>query len=64
MDVANLPAKDMREPLRSQSGTIDDLTPEEGTGPVFDRDEIQQIYRGWREVLDEYDPPRSAVAEA
>ncbi len=64
VDVANLPAKDMSEPLKSQSGAVDDLTPEEGKSPTFDREEIQEIYRHWREVFNEYDPPRSAVAEA
>lgn len=64
VDVANLPAKDMSEPLKSQSGAVDDLTPEEGQSPTFDRDRIQEIYRGWRDVFNEYDPPRSAVAEA
>ena len=31
---------------------------------LFDRNEVHQIYREWREVFDEYDPPRVAVAEA
>ena len=30
----------------------------------YDRDEVHEIYRDWREVFDEYDPPRMAVAEA
>ncbi len=32
--------------------------------PYMDRDEIQDIYRGWREILDSYDGDRMAVAEA
>lgn len=38
--------------------------PEDGSHPLFDRDEVHEIYRGWREVLDSYDPPRFAVAES
>jgi alpha-glucosidase len=36
----------------------------DGTNPLFDRDDVHEIYRGWRRVFDEYDPPRTAVAEA
>lgn len=25
--------------------------------PLFDRDEVFEIYKGWRKVLNEYDPP-------
>lgn len=32
--------------------------------PYLDRDEVQDIYRGWREILDSYDGDRMAVAEA
>ncbi|MDU0967473.1 MAG: alpha-amylase family glycosyl hydrolase [Actinomycetaceae bacterium] len=32
--------------------------------PLWDRDDVQQIYAEWREVFNSYDPPRSAVAEA
>jgi alpha-glucosidase len=32
--------------------------------PVLDRDEVQEIYRGWRAVMDEYDRDVMAVAEA
>jgi len=39
-------------------------TPLDGSSPLFDRDEVQEIYRSWRAVFDEYDPPRMAVAEA
>ena len=31
---------------------------------VLDRDEVQDIYRGWRRVMDEYDRDVMAVAEA
>ena len=32
--------------------------------PHWDRDEVHEIYRSWREVADSYDPPRVFVAEA
>ena len=32
--------------------------------PVLDRDEVQEIYRGWRRVMDSYDRDAMAVAEA
>jgi alpha-glucosidase len=38
--------------------------PLDGSHPLFDRDEVHEIFREWRKVLDSYDPPRSAVAEA
>ncbi|WP_366146458.1 glycoside hydrolase family 13 protein [uncultured Pseudokineococcus sp.] len=38
---------------------------EGGNHPLWDRDEVQEVYASWRrDVLDAYDPPRSAVAEA
>ena len=36
----------------------------DGTHPFEDRDDVHEIYRTWRAVFDEYDPPRMAVAEA
>ena len=32
--------------------------------PLFDRDEVHEIYAEWRAVFNSYDPPRTAVAEA
>ena len=34
------------------------------TAPFFDREEVHEIYREWRKVLDSYDGDRMAVAEA
>jgi len=34
------------------------------TGPMFDQEGVHDIYRRWREVLDEYDGDRALVAEA
>ncbi|GGC13293.1 glycoside hydrolase family 13 protein [Cellulomonas carbonis] len=67
VDVAHGLAKDLSHPLRDVGGVHPDaLTgiPLDGSHPYFDREEVHEIFREWREVLDEYDPPRSAVAEA
>ena len=32
--------------------------------PHWDRDEVHDVYRGWRRIADTYDPPRVFVAEA
>jgi alpha-glucosidase len=32
--------------------------------PFWDRDELHDVYREWREIADSYDPPRIFVAEA
>ncbi|WP_394436504.1 glycoside hydrolase family 13 protein [Streptomyces sp. SGAir0957] len=67
IDVAHGLAKDLAEPLRDlgdgadyQPGTL----PDDGSHPLWDRDAVHEIYRGWRKVFDAYDPPRFAVAEA
>ncbi|MGX5697742.1 glycoside hydrolase family 13 protein [Agromyces soli] len=36
----------------------------DGSHPLWDRDEVHTVYAEWRRVFDEYDPPRTAVAEA
>ncbi|MBK7822270.1 MAG: glycoside hydrolase family 13 protein [Tessaracoccus sp.] len=36
----------------------------DGQHPLWDRDEVQDVYAEWRAVFNEYDPPRTAVAEA
>ena len=37
---------------------------EDGEHPLWDRDDVHDIYSEWRKVFNEYDPPRTAVAEA
>ena len=63
VDVAHALAKDLSEPLRSKPTLYESLGTD-GNDPLFDRDEVHEIYAEWREVFDEYDPPRTAVAEA
>ncbi|MFL4477178.1 glycoside hydrolase family 13 protein [Paeniglutamicibacter sp. ORCA_105] len=62
VDVAHALVKDMAHPLRSKPSL--EILVDDGTDVLFDRDEVHQIYEGWRSVLNEYDPPRIAVAEA
>jgi alpha-glucosidase len=62
VDVAHSLAKDLTEPLRSQSSLDRDL-PLDGSDPLYDREEVHTIYQEWRAVFDEYDPPRMAVGE-
>ncbi|MDQ2624618.1 MAG: glycoside hydrolase family 13 protein, partial [Actinomycetota bacterium] len=48
----------------------DDGAPDDGStgagnqGPMFDQEGVHEIYREWREVLDEYEGDRILVAEA
>ncbi|GAB4095987.1 glycoside hydrolase family 13 protein [Brachybacterium horti] len=62
VDVANSLAKDLTEVLPSSAELS--AMPKDGTHPLWDRDEVHEIYAEWRRVFDEYDPPRTAVAEA
>ncbi|SES48883.1 alpha-glucosidase [Streptomyces sp. yr375] len=69
VDVAHALTKDLADPLRDLGELAEDgdralavLPP--GTHPFYDRDEVHEIYRDWRRVLDAYTPPRTAVAEA
>ena len=64
VDVAPGMAKDISDLDRPWSEIPWWPLPEDGSHPMFDRNEVHDIYREWREVLDSYDPPRFAVAEA
>jgi alpha-glucosidase len=63
VDVAHGLAKDLREPLLPRAALPEEGLPG-GAHPLWDRDEVHEIYAEWREVFNEYDPPRMAVAEA
>jgi len=63
VDVAHGLAKDLSEPLPSKA-ELKALPQLDGTHPLWDRDEVHEIYAEWRTVFDEYTPPRMAVAEA
>lgn len=62
VDVAHGLAKKLPDPLPSQEELS--AMPADGTHPLWDRDDVHEIYAQWRRVFDEYDPPRAAVAEA
>lgn len=62
IDVAHMLTKDLTEPLPSRAEL--DALPQDGKHPLIDRDDVHEIYAEWRRVFDEYDPPRTAVAEA
>ncbi|MEU9214938.1 glycoside hydrolase family 13 protein [Streptomyces sp. NPDC048376] len=69
VDVAHALVKDLTEPLRdlgdpelSGEAALARFAP--GTHPFYDRDDVHEVYRDWRKILDAYSPPRTAVAEA
>jgi alpha-glucosidase len=64
IDVAHGMVKDLDAPdlPYDESNLLD--SPKIADHPFFDRDGVHEIYRGWREVADSYDPPRLFVAEA
>ena len=62
VDVAHALTKDLTEPLISKvelsaANTGTDGFPD-GSHPFWDRDEVHEIYAEWREVFNEYNPPR------
>ena len=62
IDVAHMLTKDLSESLPSRAELA--LLPQDGSHPLIDRDDVHEIYAEWRRVFDEYEPPRTAVAEA
>ncbi len=66
IDVAYALHKDLTEPLRDvvlvDGGRVDDLNANPDH-PYLDRPEVHEVYRTWRAILDDYTPPRMAVAE-
>jgi alpha-glucosidase len=64
VDVAHGLAKNLTEPLERLDGQAALVSTLDGTHPLWDRDEVHGIYAEWRQVFNEYDPPRAGVAEA
>ncbi|GAA1058353.1 glycosidase [Agromyces luteolus] len=64
VDVAHALAKDLTYPLRSHAELEATKLVTDGSHPLWDREELDEIYAEWRAVFDEYEPPRIAVAEA
>ena len=63
VDVAHSLVKDLSEPL-APTAELPPIPPALGRHPLWDQDGVHEVYAEWRRVLDEYDPPRTAVAEA
>jgi alpha-glucosidase len=66
VDVAHGLAKNLAEPLQPLPVRRhpDDAALAPGNHPLWDRDEVHDIYAEWRQVFNQYDPPRIGVAEA
>ena len=64
VDVAHGLAKDLDRDDLDDYPIQAPFLPDDGSYPIYDRDEVHEIYREWRQVFNEYDPPRFAVAEA
>lgn len=64
IDVAHALAKDLESrPLDEWPDELDEGKPG-ADNPLWDRPEVHEIYREWRQVFNEYEPARFAVAEA
>jgi alpha-glucosidase len=66
IDVAHAMKKDLSEPLKNQPNfpSYRDLELNPGQNVLFDRHEVHEVYKEWRQLFNQYDPPRVAVAEA
>ncbi|KQO65248.1 glycoside hydrolase family 13 protein [Curtobacterium sp. Leaf261] len=62
IDVAHGLAKDLGDVLPTQAEL--ETLPKDGSHPMWDRDDVHEIYAEWRRLFDEYTPARTAVAEA
>jgi alpha-glucosidase len=63
VDVAHGLVKDLSTPYAPWP-EIEMMQRDDGSHPLWDRDDLQEVYRDWRTVFNSYDPPRFAVAEA
>jgi alpha-glucosidase len=69
VDVAHLMAKDLPAELPPWDQLLMGLDPSSGIypageHPIWDRDELDEIYAEWRDLFNTYTPPLTAVAEA
>ncbi len=63
VDVAHGLVKDLSEPYSPWSD-ISEMMRIDGSHPLWDRDDVHDVYQDWRRIFDSYDPPRFGVAEA
>ena len=64
VDVAHGLVRDVDNNLHVDFATTYTGAMDDGSHPLWDRDELMDVYREWRQLFDTYDPPRAAVAEA
>ena len=67
IDVAHGLAKDLESKPLEELGreySVVGVLNHDFSHPLFDRREVHDIYREWRQVFNEYNPPRFAVGEA
>lgn len=63
IDVAHALIKDMSTPLPNHKemkrleAIIQANGAEKNLHPLWDREEVHEIYKSWRQVFNEYDPP-------
>ncbi|NMM98383.1 MULTISPECIES: glycoside hydrolase family 13 protein [Bifidobacterium] len=64
IDVAHGLSKDLSEPLRDRPDpTLVSPQADDGSDPLWDRDAVHDIYREWRQVMNEYVPARYSIGE-
>lgn len=65
IDVSHGLAKDLCDPLRDRPDpTVLGPQADDGSDPLWDRDEVHAIYRAWRWLFDEYMPAKYAIGES
>jgi alpha-glucosidase len=64
VDVAHAMKKDFKRLHIAKKSMNAFNIAQDGTDILFDRNETHEIFREWRKVFNEYNPPRVAVAEA
>lgn len=64
IDVANMLAKKLPDQLPDYATLTLEGSYAEGEHPIWDRDEVHEIYAEWRKIFNRYTPPLTAVAEA
>jgi len=64
IDVAHALKKDFTRFNKSYTKIDSMKIATNGNDIIFDRNEVHEIYREWRKLFNQYNPPRVAVAEA
>ena len=65
IDVAHALKKDLKRIYTAKKNNVDGFKiPQNGTDVLFDRNEVHEVYKTWRKLFNEYNPPKFAVAEA